>query len=60
MPWNLRRGRIHKERDVGKVAKIGMAVLVDSLAGVDKQRANTADPQLISEVDSFFAECTVR
>jgi hypothetical protein len=51
---------MHKERDVGKVAKIGIAVLADYLAGVDKQRANTADPQLISEVDSFFAECTGR
>jgi hypothetical protein len=51
---------MHKERDVGKVAKIGIAVLADYLAGVDKQRANTADPQLIFEVDSFFAECTGR
>ena len=32
-------------------------VLAEFLAGVDKKRANEADPQLIDEIDAFFAEC---
>ena len=35
-------------------------VMEDFLAGVDKTRANTADPKLIDEIDSFFAECAGR
>ena len=32
-------------------------VLDAFLAGVDKKRANVADPQFIDEIDAFFAEC---